>query len=67
MAGSFVLRSFFVYQKRGRMSFNIDAASLMEGAADMFNALWPAFAIVVGLGLGVKIIQFIRSEITSAI
>jgi hypothetical protein len=48
------------------MSFNIDVDTLMGGAADMFNALWPAFAIVVGLALGVKIVTYIRKEITSA-
>lgn len=49
------------------MSFNIDVQTLMQGASDMFNALWPAFAVVVGLGLGVKIVTFIRREITGAI
>ena len=49
------------------MSFNINVDTLMQGASDMFNALWPAFAIVVGLGLGVKLVKFIRQEITGAI
>ena len=47
-------------------SFNIDVAVLMDGAANMFNALWPAFAVIVGLGLGIKIISYLRKEISSA-
>lgn len=48
------------------MSFDINVDTLMEGAAQMFNALWPVFAIVVGLALGVKLVQLIRKEVTSA-
>jgi hypothetical protein len=38
----------------------------MTGAASMFNALWPIFAVVVGLALGVRIVQLVRKEITGA-
>jgi len=48
------------------MSFNLDVDGLMESAASMFNALWPIFAVVVGLALGVKIITLIRKEVTGA-
>jgi hypothetical protein len=48
------------------MSFNFNVDSLLDGAANMFNALWPVFAIVVGLGLGIKLVQLIRKEVTSA-
>jgi len=48
------------------MSFDINVDTLMDGAAQMFNALWPVFAIVVGLALGVKLVQLIRHEITSS-
>jgi hypothetical protein len=48
------------------MSFDINVDTLMDGAAQMFNALWPVFAIVVGLALGVKLVQLIRKEVTSA-
>jgi len=52
------------------MSFDISMDTLMDtlmdGAAQMFNALWPVFAIVVGLALGVKLVQLIRHEITSS-
>jgi len=32
----------------------------------MVNALWPALALFVGLALGVKLVQLIRKEVTSA-
>ncbi len=48
------------------MSFDINVDTLMDGAAQMFNALWPVFAIVVGLALGVKLVQLIRKEVTQA-
>lgn len=47
-------------------SFSFDIASLMNTAADIFNGLWPAFAVVVGLGLGVQIIRFIVGAIQAA-
>lgn len=48
------------------MSFDIDANVLMSNAAAMFNALFPVFAVVIGLGLGVKLVQFLRGEIGKA-
>jgi hypothetical protein len=48
------------------MSFNIDVDALMSGAASMFNALWPIFAVIVGLALGIKIVQLVRKEITGS-
>lgn len=48
------------------MSFDIDMDSLLAGAASMFNALWPAFAIAVGLAIGIKLVTMIRSEITGS-
>jgi len=47
-------------------SFSIDMASMMSSAADIFNGLWPAFAIVVGLGLGVQILRFIVNAVRAA-
>jgi len=40
--------------------------TLLSGAAQMFNALWPIFAVVVGLAIGIKLVQMIRKEITSS-
>jgi len=48
------------------MSFDINVDTLMDGAAHMFNAVWPGCAILVGLALGVKLVQLIRKEVTSA-
>lgn len=47
-------------------SFSIDMAEMMTSAADIFNGLWPAFAIVVGLGLGVQILRFIVNAVKAA-
>jgi len=48
------------------MSFDLNVDNLLDSAATMFNALWPLFAIVVGLALGVKIITLVRQEVTGA-
>lgn len=48
------------------MSFEFDASVLMDNAAAMFNALFPVFAVVIGLGLGVKLVSFLRGEIGKA-
>lgn len=48
------------------MSFNLNVDTLMDGAAQMFNALWPIFAVVVGIAMGIKLVQLIRKEVTSA-
>ena len=48
------------------MSFSFDSDVLMSNAATMFNALFPIFAVVIGLGLGIKLISFLRKEISGA-
>jgi len=48
------------------VSFDLDTQTLLDGAAEMFNALWPAFAVIVGLVLGVKLVHLIRKEVTSS-
>jgi hypothetical protein len=47
-------------------SFSINMTEMMDSAADIFNGLWPAFAIVVGLGLGVQILRFIVNAVKAA-
>lgn len=47
-------------------SFSISMTDMMNTAADIFNGLWPAFAIVVGLGLGVQILRFIVNAVKAA-
>jgi len=49
------------------VSFDLNTQTLLDGAAEMFNALWPAFAVIVGLALGVKLVQLIRKEVTGAL
>ena len=41
------------------VSFNIDTTTLLSNAATMFNALWPLFAILLGLTLGIGILKFV--------
>lgn len=48
-------------------SFSIDAASLLDTAAQIFNALWPVFGILVGVVLGIGLVTLIVSEIRKAI
>jgi hypothetical protein len=46
--------------------FSIDTSSLMTTASSIFNALWPAFAIIVGLALGFGILKVVVNEIRKA-
>lgn len=48
-------------------SFSMDTTTLMSNAASIFNALWPAFAIIVGISLGFAILAYIVREIRQAI
>lgn len=47
-------------------SFSIDTSSLLDSAANIFNGLWPAFAIVAGLSLGIALVKFIVDAIRHA-
>ena len=47
-------------------TFSIDTSSLMTSAANIFNGLWPAFAIVAGLSLGIALVKFIVQAIRTA-
>ena len=47
-------------------SFSLNMTDMMTSAADIFNGLWPAFAIVVGLGLGVQILRLIVNSVKAA-
>jgi len=48
------------------MSFDIDTTTFLSTAASIFNALWPAFAIIVGLILGFGILRMVVGEIRKA-
>ncbi len=47
-------------------SFSIDSLTLLSSAASIFNALFPAFAIVAGIALGIGLVQYIVNAIRSA-
>jgi hypothetical protein len=47
-------------------SFSVNTGDLLTSAADIFNGLWPVFAIVAGLGLGIALVRFIVNAIRSA-
>jgi hypothetical protein len=47
--------------------FSIDASGLLNTASQIFNALWPAFAIIVGIALGFGLLTLIVSEIRKAL
>lgn len=46
--------------------FSIDASSLLDSAASIFNGLWPAFALVAGIALGAGLVSKIVGEIRKA-
>lgn len=48
-------------------SFNIVLTNLLEVAADLFNGLWPAFAMVAGLSLGFVILRFVLRAFRGAL
>lgn len=46
---------------------NLDLAGLMDTAAELFNSMWPAFAIIAGLTLAYLIIKFLMGAIKGAL
>jgi hypothetical protein len=48
------------------VSFNVDFDGLLSTMAEMFNGIWPLFAIVAGLGLGVSLVKFVNKAIQDA-
>lgn len=46
--------------------FNFTLTGLIETAANLFNNLWPAFALVAGISLGFVILKFVLSAIRGA-
>lgn len=60
-----VVSAFFVATP-AHATFSLSMTDMLDSAADIFNGLWPAFAIVVGLGLGVQILNFIVKAVRSA-
>lgn len=46
--------------------FSIDVTSLLTTASSIFNGLWPVFAIIVGLGLGIGLLRYLVNAIGNA-
>lgn len=38
---------------------------LLDASAELFNIMWPVFAIVVGFGLGMRLVGIIHEEVYS--
>jgi hypothetical protein len=47
-------------------SFSVTTTGLLDSAAQIFNGLWPVFAIIAGLGLGIALVKFIVKAVQSA-
>jgi hypothetical protein len=47
-------------------SFSVNTSNLLSSAADIFNGLWPVFAVIAGLGLGIALVRFIVNAIRAA-
>jgi len=56
-----------VHTPQVAQSFDIDTSSFLTTAASIFNALWPAFAIIVGITLGLGLLGLIVRELRQAI
>jgi len=56
-----------VHSPQVAQSFDIDTSNFLGTAASIFNALWPAFAIIVGITLGLGLLALIVREIRQAI
>jgi hypothetical protein len=46
--------------------FSIDVTSLLSTASSIFTGLFPAFAAVAGIGLGIGLIRYIVKAIQDA-
>lgn len=49
------------------MSISLDFSSLLSNAANIINALWPVFALPIGIVLGMGLLGWIISEIRKAL
>lgn len=47
-------------------SFSVDTTTLLDTTANMFNGLWPIFAVVIGIPFAIAIIKFIATSLRSA-
>jgi len=47
-------------------SFSIDTAGFLAGAQQIFNGLFPVFAVIAGLGLGIGLLRYVINAIRDA-
>lgn len=47
-------------------SFSIDSSTFLSGASQIFNGLFPVFAIIAGLGLGIGLLRYVIKAIQDA-
>lgn len=50
----------------GVSPFVINMDGLVDTASDFFNSMWPVFAIIAGVGLGLLILKFVLASIKGA-
>ncbi len=46
--------------------FSLDTTNLLDSAASIFNGLFPIFAIIAGLGLGIGLLRYVVKAISDA-
>ncbi len=46
--------------------FSIDVTNLLDAASSIFNGLFPVFAIIAGLGLGIGLLRYVVNAIRNA-
>jgi hypothetical protein len=46
--------------------FSIDTSNLLTTASDIFNGLFPAFSVVIGISLGIGLLLYISKAIADA-
>jgi hypothetical protein len=44
----------------------MDTAGFLSGAQDIFNGLFPVFAVIAGLGLGIGLLRYVINAIRDA-
>jgi len=60
------MRAFgYVYQRTSPV-FSIDTSNLLTTASDIFNGLFPAFSVVIGISLGIGLLLYISKAIADA-
>lgn len=52
--------------KGGDPMFSINVSTLLTTASSIFGGLFPAFAVVAGIGLGIGLIRYVVKAIQEA-